>query len=265
MNQTDETKTATTLNCPIENNDTFVERLASKLNTEPKYLTKDQSSWYIIVKELLQPNSQNEFNVEWDKHRPKERKQVHLYGKVFNETRWSQAWGNRPISYSGLKNDDMNPTEDSTMVTLLLEKVNDLMDDLMPLDEKLIGDDMNARARERKRHDVLYNACLQNWYEPNDSIGLHSDDENYLIRGMPIFSLSWGGTRRFIFRSKKKKTEACSTTSISEKVELWLEGGDLLIMGGLCQDTHKHEVPKLRKTLDPPTTNRINWTIRALH
>ena len=49
---------------------------------------------------------------------------------------------------------------------------------------------------------------------------------------LPIFSVSWGGTRRFLFRDKP-----------SDKVvaELVLKDGDLLVMGGLCQKTHKHE------------------------
>jgi len=60
---------------------------------------------------------------------------------------------------------------------------------------------------------------------------------------------------RFLFRSKE--------TNPKETTEIYLENGDLLIMGGKCQDTHKHEIPKLRITKDPPTSNRINWTIRA--
>jgi alkylated DNA repair dioxygenase AlkB len=46
-------------------------------------------------------------------------------------------------------------------------------------------------------------------------------------------------------------------------VDLLLKDGDLVVMGGACQKTHKHEVPALRKTKDPPSANRINWTVRA--
>ena len=84
--------------------------------------------------------------------------------------------------------------------------------------------------------------------------GLHTDDENDLQSGFPIFSLSWGGPRRFLFRAKKDRREV---------TEVLLQDGDLLIMGGTCQQTHKHEVPKVRVTMDPPTTERSNWTIRA--
>jgi alkylated DNA repair dioxygenase AlkB len=99
-----------------------------------------------------------------------------------------------------------------------------------------------------------YNACLQNWYLPDDTIGRHADDERDLLPRWPIFSLSWGGTRRFVLRPKSQTTQ---------KTEFWLKDGDLLVMGGRTQETHYHEVPKRRMTMDPTTGRRINWTIRA--
>ena len=98
--------------------------------------------------------------------------------------------------------------------------------------------------------------------QKEDRIGLHSDDERDLLKAYPIWSLSWGGTRRFLFRRKESKKQPAIGPP-EKAVEIWLEDGDLLIMGGTCQLTHKHEVPKVRVTRDPPTSNRINWTIRA--
>jgi len=176
---------------------------------------------------------------------------VKIFGKTLNERRWSQAWG-ISMAYSGLEQ-EAKPIEDSTMVPRLLDNVNDLMEGMQS--------SMSCFLKENDKDNTNkgpYNACLQNWYEPVDIIGLHSDDECYLRPGFPIFSLSWGGTRRFLLRSRNKNGDDAT------KVELWLKDGDLLVMGGLCQDTHKHEVPKLRATMDPPTSNRINWTIRAI-
>ena len=86
-----------------------------------------------------------------------------------------------------------------------------------------------------------------------------------MVPGIPIFSLSWGGTRRFLFRSKEKNdTDGDDGRRRREKIELWLESGDLLIMGGTCQETHKHELPNVRSTIDPATSNRINWTVRGI-
>jgi alkylated DNA repair dioxygenase AlkB len=158
---------------------------------------------------------------------------IRIFNKQVQEARWSQAWG-RSINYSGLTNEGRDITE-SSIIPLLLQTINDFMKN-SPLE--------NGHG---------YNACLQNWYEPEDKMGLHSDDEKYLRAEFPIVSLSWGGSRRFLFRSKTSQ----------EKVELWLDDGDLLIMGGTTQQTHKHEIPKHR-IKDPFTSRRINWTFRAV-
>ena len=193
------------------------------------YLTKDAKSWIILQKKWW-TSSPLDFEREWNLH-PEIRHKIKLFGKVVEERRWSQSWG-VSYAYSGSTN-AAKPTEESAMVSELIDKVNDLTKDLM---------------------QPAYNGCLENWYQPEDTIGLHSDDERSQRKDYPIFSLSWGGTRRFLFRER-----SCH----SNKMELYLEDGDLLIMGGTTQQTHAHEVPKLRTTMDPPTSNRINWTIRA--
>ena len=106
-----------------------------------------------------------------------------------------------------------------------------------------------------------YNGCLQNWYEPEHTIGLHSDDETQIRQDLPIFSLSWGGPRRFLFKSKNSQSEVL--LAFSKEKEVLLSNGDLLVMGGRCQDVTKHEVPKYRKTKDPTPGRRVNWTVRA--
>jgi alkylated DNA repair dioxygenase AlkB len=107
----------------------------------------------------------------------------------------------------------------------------------------------------------FYNCCLVNWYQPEHSIGLHSDDELEMDSEVPILSLSWGGPRRFLLRPKPKIVE--SNQANSKVHELLLQSGDLVIMGGKCQEEFKHEVPKLRK-MDGLVDNRISWTIRRM-
>lgn len=121
---------------------------------------------------------------------------------------------------------------------------------------------------EEQQRSHPYNGCLQNWYTQDDTIGLHADDEKSMRTQYPIFSLSWGGPRRFLFRPKVTKKKSSNNTSKKQQpalgvVDLLIEDGDLLLMGGTCQQTHKHEVPKVRNTKDPPSANRINWTVRA--
>lgn len=215
--------------------DPFADELGARLDSEPVYLTGNSSSWYILAKAWLPSPSPARFKQEWEKH-PKDRHTLKLFGRTVQEKRWSQAWG-VSYSYSGATN-EARPLDESEMVQLLLKRANELTTEL-----------------QTETDTDPYNGCLQNWYKPDDTIGLHADDEKAMRQEYPIFSLSWGGTRRFLLRERKSK----------KKTELWLEDGDLLVMGGTCQVTHQHEVPKRRVTMDPPTSDRINWTIRAFH
>ena len=201
---------------------------ANLLDTDPVYLNPS-SSWYILAKGWKSTPSSQAFDEEWQLH-PEQRHTLRIYGRTVLEKRWSQSWG-QSYSYSGATNPG-KPV--AGRVADLLETANDWAEPIV--------------------HERPYNACLQNWYTPDDTIGLHADDEKVNRLEFPILSLSWGGPRRFLFREREDS---------KNKVELFLEDGDLLIMGGTCQETHRHEVPKRRTTMDPPTENRINWTLRA--
>ena len=48
----------------------------------------------------------------------------------------------------------------------------------------------------------------------------------------------------------------------SVPLELYLGDGDLLVMGGACQQTHVHGVPKRRKKDEGEPGRRISWTFR---
>lgn len=79
---------------------------------------------------------------------------------------------------------------------------------------------------------------LLNFYDADQShyVGLHSDDDSALVAGTPIFSLSWGQSRRFRLAPREKGQ--------GRTVMLHLAHGDLVVMGGACQKTHKHEIIK---------------------
>mmetsp|Transcript_20422 Transcript_20422/g.29115 ORF Transcript_20422/g.29115 Transcript_20422/m.29115 type:complete len:111 (-) Transcript_20422:961-1293(-) len=96
---------------------------------------------------------------------------------------------------------------------------------------------------------------------PEHTIASHSDDERSMKNQSPIFSLSWGGPRRFVVRPKTTSSNKYSNCSCAD---ITLHSGDLLVMGGSLQQTHTHEIPKWRKTKDLYVpTRRINWTVRA--
>lgn len=220
-----------------EHKDKIAQALSRHFNSEVCNLTENGKSWYILCKSWL-PSKPKEFEIEWNLH-PNTRHSLKVYGRICQEKRWSQAWG-VSYPYSG-SIAIARPIHESYMLLTLMQKINALMNQL-----ELTGKDSKPST---------YNGCLQNWYGTSDVIGLHSDDERTMDRKYPIFSLSWGGTRRFLFRSKDPNDKSIT--------ELYLENGDLLIMGGTSQETHKHEVPKVRITKDPISSDRINWTIRS--
>ncbi len=97
-----------------------------------------------------------------------------------------------------------------------------------------------------------FNGVLINWYRTGtDSMGWHADDEKELGDEPTIASLSLGATRKFQLKHKTDK---------SQKAELQLTHGSLLIMAGKTQANYKHQIPKTTK----PIEERINLTFRKI-
>ena len=99
-----------------------------------------------------------------------------------------------------------------------------------------------------------FNSCLLNYYPSGDEgMGYHADDEKELGDQPIIASLSLGATRKFVFKHKKTQ----------DKVELYLESGQLIVMHGDTQEYWKHTITKT-KTVNE---GRISLTFRqmALH
>ncbi len=96
-----------------------------------------------------------------------------------------------------------------------------------------------------------FNTCLLNHYPSGaDGMGYHADDEKELGHQPVIASLSLGATRKFVFKHKKTQ----------DKVELYLESGQLVVMHGDTQTFWKHTITKT-KTVD---TGRISLTFRYM-
>ena len=137
--------------------------------------------------------------------------------------------------------------------------------------ERMLGDLEECESFARSTEDCLgvgrgtFNGCMVNWYGAGMGhyIGAHKDDEKSMVAGAPIFSMTWGATRRFRFTYDPKwdRSGMIPITNIVESVTLSLAHGDLVVMGGDCQRTHKHEVPKPKKSEDQG--RRINMTLRA--
>jgi alkylated DNA repair dioxygenase AlkB len=96
-----------------------------------------------------------------------------------------------------------------------------------------------------------FNCVLANFYRSGaDSMGWHSDDEPELGANPLIASVSLGAPRRFCLRHKAS----------SEKTELILSSGSLLVMAGTTQKKYQHALPKMA-TVGMP---RVNLTFRQI-
>jgi alkylated DNA repair dioxygenase AlkB len=97
-----------------------------------------------------------------------------------------------------------------------------------------------------------FNSVLLNLYrDGEDSIGMHSDNEDELGPMPVIASLSLGATRLFKLKHRQNKAPP---TSIA------LPDGSLLLMAGRTQQCWLHGVRKERHTAGP----RINLTFRQI-
>lgn len=99
---------------------------------------------------------------------------------------------------------------------------------------------------------VNFNSVLLNLYrDGNDGISWHTDAEKELGKNPIIGSVSFGGTRRFMFRHKNNK---------DLKAEVELTHGSFLLMRGTTQHFWQHQIPKTSKKVNP----RINLTFRVI-
>ena len=102
-----------------------------------------------------------------------------------------------------------------------------------------------------KETGETYNSCLLNLYHNGDEgMAWHSDGETELKKDGAIGSLSFGAERKFLFKHKQN----------SQKVELILEHGSLLVMKGTTQTHWLHRLPPTKKVKTP----RVNLTFRTI-
>ena len=149
-----------------------------------------------------------------------------IYGKVTplpRLTAWYGDHGARYI-YSGIVNEPLPWTAALSEIKKLVEEIS----------------------------GVAFNGVLLNRYRTGkDSMGWHSDDEPEFGPNPVIASVSFGGTRNFQFRHKRRK---------ELKASIELTHGSLLIMRGGTQENWQHQIPKTAK----PVQERLNLTFRRI-
>ncbi len=150
---------------------------------------------------------------------------IRIFGKEILQPRLSQLFGDEGVSYIYSR-----------------KKF-----DALPWNEFLIA----LRDRIEQQTGIRFNSALVNLYrDGNDSMGLHSDDEKELGKEPTIVSVSYGATRKMVFRRK----------SDGHKETIILKHGDVLLIQGLLQHNWKHEIPKAKGV----TGQRMNITFRAI-
>jgi alkylated DNA repair dioxygenase AlkB len=108
------------------------------------------------------------------------------------------------------------------------------------------------RERIEALTDHTFNSVLLNRYRNgSDGMGWHADDEPELGRNPVITSVSFGATRRFKLRHRKRRD---SVTTLE------LTHGSLLLMAGNTQHAYVHAVPKTAVV----SGERINLTYRCV-
>ena len=108
-------------------------------------------------------------------------------------------------------------------------------------------DDMAAALGERYR--CRFNSVWVNYYRGGqDSVAWHSDRIGIDPANAVVAIVSLGGPRRFLLRGRASGGRSRSFT---------LASGDLLVMGGSCQQDWEHSIPKVASA--PP---RMSVTFR---
>jgi len=157
---------------------------------------------------------------------PWQQDEITVYGKKHLQPRLTALFGNegKPYSYSNIV---MQPR----YWTLPLQKLKSHVENVS---------------------ETVFTTVLLNYYrDGSDSNGWHADNEKELGTNPVIASLSLGAERNF---QLKHNIDA------SQKKNIILENGSLLLMKGSTQHFWKHQVPKTTKPIGP----RINLTFRVI-
>ena len=161
--------------------------------------------------------------------RPQEASRIKVYGKEYEAPRRTLSYGGE-YAFSGQ-----------------LSKVNESPQFLQPFIDRanLYFGRLNIPGRTQ---------FLINWYEPHEYICAHQDDESNLVKSKKgemiiiSFTLQEGNPRIFRMKPKGKGTN---------RLDVTLEDGAVVLMGGLTQQTHTHAIPKKKGV-----GRRINITFR---
>ena len=157
---------------------------------------------------------------------PWQQDDIRVFGKIHPQPRLTALFGNEGITYS-YSNIKMQPHPWNPLLQKLKSHVENVT-------------------------NTNFTTVLLNQYrDGKDSNGWHADDEKELGRNPIIASVSFGTERTFQLKHNSDKTQ---------KKNIVLEHGSLLIMRGTTQHFWKHQIPKTSEAIG----SRINLTFRVI-
>jgi alkylated DNA repair dioxygenase AlkB len=92
---------------------------------------------------------------------------------------------------------------------------------------------------------ALSSASLSLYRTGRDSVAPHGDKLGPLIDDTVLAIVSLGGPRRMLITRNRADSSHAPSTVDPARLAFNLGGGDLLVMGGSCQRTHLHGIPKV--------------------
>ncbi|HUJ67026.1 MAG TPA: alpha-ketoglutarate-dependent dioxygenase AlkB [Acidimicrobiales bacterium] len=110
------------------------------------------------------------------------------------------------------------------------------------------------RVAVGRHYKVRFGAVGLNYYrDGHDSVALHSDRELRHLDDTLVAIVTLGAQRPFVLRPKDG----------GRSIDLRPASGDLLVMGGTCQETWEHGVPKVAAGAGPRISASIRWARQA--
>lgn len=202
-------------------------------------LTSDNRSWIRTFQYSGTKVDTRAFDRLWDLH-PKEHAEVIMMGKLIPVPRWQQTYGAVGYNFSGVKHDAV--------------PIPGILSPFLMYANEVCASYLESYGRQ-------FNMVFLNWYENGHHyIGYHSDDEKQLLKNTAgetlVFSLTFGAKREFYIREKSK------TKPLPEPTKFTLKHGSGILMGGKCQETHKHSIPAIGGKKGEKVGRRINMTFR---
>ncbi|PKB17509.1 alpha-ketoglutarate-dependent dioxygenase AlkB [Flavobacterium sp. 5] len=197
----------------------------SLFQSEPIYFDLPDAE-IIYFPSFLSEEEVNSLFYELQKNIPWQQDEITVYGKKHLQPRLTALYGNEgmPYSYSNIVMQPHHWTLPLQEIKLRIERVS----------------------------ETNFTTVLLNYYrDGNDGNGWHADNEKELGVNPVIASLSLGAERNFQLKHNKDPTQ---------KKNIILENGSLLLMKGTTQHFWKHQVPKTAKSISP----RINLTFRVI-